>query len=338
MARLEEPKHLNVAVEVELLERAQPDGHLAFGMALQPFLGEIAAILAAALLSRILGISHRVRQEARAPAAEDHLEPVAIRLRPVDQLRRDILAALGLAFGWNVGVGFPVALRRLGIGRRRRCVRDARGRDDARRHARRFGQLPQRGRAVALRARAVLDVGRLRDAERAVVRFDARRHRHRRRRRIRHLAVMRVGLGEGRVGQLFHRQLVALAIQPLALAGIDARRRDGGDAHAVADEQDHVLGSLRMTRRRARLHRASSPSRNSCRPPAPASAPRPCDRWWWRMQPPPEPWPKPSPCESWNSPARSMCAEPSRRMRQFRVLNPDLRPRSSDPACGQLRD
>jgi len=57
---------------------------------------------------------------------------------------------------------------------------------------------------------------------------------------VRDLGVGVVGLDEGQVREVFEGQRVLFAGLPLLLPGENARRRDGADAHAVPEEQDHV--------------------------------------------------------------------------------------------------
>src|SRR5690606_17672378 len=65
-----------------------------------------------------------------------------------------------------------------------------------------------------------------------------------------------VGLAERGGGEGFPAQPVFLAAAALALAFQDARRGDRGQAHAVAEEQDHVLRATAHGAARRRLRRA----------------------------------------------------------------------------------
>ncbi|GBL45127.1 hypothetical protein SFMTTN_0931 [Sulfuriferula multivorans] len=55
-----------------------------------------------------------------------------------------------------------------------------------------------------------------------------------------------ISLGQRQVRQFFKGQRVFLAVLALQLAFQDARGSHRGNAHAVAYEQDHVLGAARV--------------------------------------------------------------------------------------------
>ena len=144
-----------------------------------------------------------------------------------------------------------VAVAHVGVGGGRRGVRKARGRDRTGGFAfgdREFEQR-RRGHAVAAR-RAVVDrvrhlggrVGGGRHGDRAAVEaegfiagFHAGHVGGHRRCAVGRLGVFREGLDARGVGQLVHRKRAALADV------LDARGRGRDRAHAVAEEEDHVL-------------------------------------------------------------------------------------------------
>src|SRR5688572_12550182 len=108
-----------------------------------------------ALLVGVLRVGGAVGKEVAAAAAERDLKAVAI--GPAHQLVGDVLA---VAAGRAAAVGhrlvvFPVAVRHMGIGRRRRGMGDAGGRDDAGREPGLFGHLEDRLHFVALGGGAV---------------------------------------------------------------------------------------------------------------------------------------------------------------------------------------
>lgn len=55
---------------------------------------------------------------------------------------------------------------------------------------------------------------------------------------------MNVYLGEGGVGELLERELVFFTAVTIELTYIDSAGRDGGQAHTVPDEDDHVFGTI----------------------------------------------------------------------------------------------
>ena len=67
-------------------------------------------------------------------------------------------------------------------------------------------------------------------------------HRHRARRRIGDLRVGGIGLGGREMREGLPGQHVEFAVDAALLALEDARGGDGREAHAVADDQDDVLG------------------------------------------------------------------------------------------------
>ena len=82
------------------------------------------------------------------------------------------------------------------------------------------------------------------DADGAVIHFDASHHGRCGRGRVSDLGVMGVGFGQGNVRELAENEAVAFAVDTALLAFIDAGCGNGRDAHAVANEQDDVLGAV----------------------------------------------------------------------------------------------
>jgi len=143
---------------------------------------------------------------------------------------------------------FQVAVADVRVSRRWRGVRHARRADDAGGEALGLGQFQQGGggRAVAgaafvdqlvavcIRARIDGDrVGRHRDD--FIVHLDAGHVGGHRWRAVRHLRIVRERLDEGRFRQSVHGQRAVFAHR------IDARGRHGGQAHAIAKEEDDVF-------------------------------------------------------------------------------------------------
>lgn len=190
------------------------------------------------LVSRIFRVRSAAFQEGAAAAA--HRDFKAVARSPVDELGGDVGA---VDFGSrNADIGFPVTVRRLGVGCARCRVGQAGRGDKAGGEACALGDVEDRVGAVALEARAIVESGGAGNAQRAGICFHAAHHGRCRGSRVGNLGVIVVGLGQGGIGQLVHGQLVVLAVAAALLAGIDAGSRDGRDAHAVADKQDHVLG------------------------------------------------------------------------------------------------
>ena len=129
MIGLEEAQHLLIGLHVERGKVAAVPDKGAARIAAAPVGEQVAPVGAAALLVGIFGIGHGGGQEIAASPAQDNVELGADRI--LDHLARDIQATVRLGCDRHVAVGFPVALRRMGIGRGGRGMGDARGRDDA---------------------------------------------------------------------------------------------------------------------------------------------------------------------------------------------------------------
>ncbi len=140
----------------------------------------------------------------------------------------------------QVGVVFPVAIRHVRVGRRRGGVGQAGGADDAGGQAGAVGQFQPGERGLAEAVGTVVAASGA-DADRAHVGFHAGGDGGHGAGRIRRLRIGVVGLAEGGVREALPAQQVLLARTALALAVEDARGGDGGQAHAVAKEQDDVL-------------------------------------------------------------------------------------------------
>jgi hypothetical protein len=123
-------------------------------------------------------------------------------------------------------------------------MRQPRGRDDAGGLAAFGGVFQDRLHRLAVDDAGVAFAARggVVHREHAFARLVAGGHRRHRRRRVGGLLVPRVGLRERGVRVVLERQAVLLTGLAVHLPFEDARRGDGGNAHAVADEQDHVLG------------------------------------------------------------------------------------------------
>ena len=206
-----------------------------------PFGGQVAAILAAAHLAFVFRVSFGLGQEGRASAAHSDFEPIAF--GPFDQLAGNVLAVTCIAAS-EVCVGFPVAVRGFRIGGAGCRMRDASCGDDTGGQAFAFGEVENGICAVAYRAGAITARGFLQHAQCAGIDLDARGHGRGSGGGICDLIIVAVGFGQRHVGQGFHGQAVGFTVEPTFLASIDARGRDGGNAHAIAHKQDDILGGL----------------------------------------------------------------------------------------------
>jgi hypothetical protein len=99
-------------------------------------------------------------------------------------------------------------------------------------------------------------LGGLTDAEHAEAGLCASGHRAHGAGGIGRLRIRVVGAAQRGVGEVFPRQAVFLAGTALALAFQDACGGHRGQAHAVADEQDHVLRPAQHRATRRGLRRA----------------------------------------------------------------------------------
>ena len=137
-------------------------------------------------------------------------------------------------------VALPVSIGGVGVGGGRRGMGEAGGGDDPGGHAGAVGQLqPAEDFAGTASGTVVAPPGR--DPDGAHVGLDAAGDGGHGAGRVGCLGIGVVGLAECGVGEGFPGQLVLLARVALALAFEDARGRHGGQAHAVTQEQDHVL-------------------------------------------------------------------------------------------------
>ena len=137
-------------------------------------------------------------------------------------------------------------------------MREPRGADDAQRQSALLHLFAQPAQFVPAARSAVARGHAGPVAEHADPGFHARMHGAGRARAVGDLRVGVVGLDQRDIVEGLERQDVFLAALPLFLARIDARGGDGGNAHAVADEQDDVLRLARGlclagSRRGARL-------------------------------------------------------------------------------------
>ena len=114
--------------------------------------------------------------------------------------------------------------------------------DEARGKARPFGQFKDRVGRMTFNTRAIPEAGFLQDAERAGIDFGACHHRRRGGGGVGNLKVVAVSLGQGHVWQRVHGQRVGFAVEPTLLASIDTCSCYGRYAHAIANEEDDILG------------------------------------------------------------------------------------------------
>ena len=123
----------------------------------------------------------------------------------------------------------------------RRRVGHRRRRDDPGREAPLLRLFEDREDPRRLDARVIAAADRLVHAEHSGHRLQPRDHRGHRRGRIRDLGVHVVGLRERHVREGVEGEPMFFACRALSLALQDPRGRHGRDAHAVPDEEDHVL-------------------------------------------------------------------------------------------------
>src|SRR5690606_5178299 len=178
------------------------------------------------------------RQELPAAAAQHHLRAGAE--RGGDHLPGDVHAALGDGLGRHGRVVLPVAVGRVRPGRCRGGVGQARGADDAGGHAGGVGQL-QPGQPVLAQAVGAVVALAGGHADGAHVGLHPGGDGGHGAGRVRGLGIGVVGLAEGGVREALPAEQVLLAGAAVALAFEDARGGHRGQAHAVAEEQDHVL-------------------------------------------------------------------------------------------------
>ena len=250
VGRLEQAEQFDAGGEVGRLEAGLVEDELVVRRLGGPFFRQVAAVGAVAGLAVIFRVRCFLGEEFRAAAAEEDVEAA---FRPFDQLAGDVLAGVrGGAL--HVTVGFPVAQRHLGVGGGGRRVGDAGGRDEAGREACAGGELEQRVNFRTRNTGAVAIADAAVHPEHAREGLDAADHGDGGAGRVGDLEIVAVGFRQRRIRQVVHRQVVALAVFAGGLAGIDAGRSDGGDAHAVADEQDDVLRRFCPARRDAGVH------------------------------------------------------------------------------------
>ena len=180
--------------------------------------------------------------KCHAAAAQRDIE------RRGDQLLRDVAAAASaLVFG-NGGIAFPVARHAARIDRGGGRMREPRGADDAQRQSALLHLFPEQAKLVPA-ARGAVALGHAGPvAEHADPGFHARMHGAGRARTVGDLRIGIVGLDQRDIVEGLERQDVFLAALPLLLPRIDPRGGDGGNPHAVADEQDDVLRLARGLR------------------------------------------------------------------------------------------
>jgi len=196
----------------------------------RPCAGQISRCIGAPS-ALVLAVKHR------RPAAQRHIEI------SLCQLQRDVLAPLPLLIGGDCGVGFPIAVGAARIDACRSGVGEPGGSDDAQRQPATFHFFAQQRQRVRQRILAHTLFRVRPDAEHPDAGFDARMHRGGCARRVGHLRIGVVGLDQRHMIELFKAQLVFLTRFPALLRFVDARGGDGGNAHAVADEQDDVFGA-----------------------------------------------------------------------------------------------
>ena len=203
-----------------------------------PFGDQVAAIAALAGLAGVLRVGLGAGHEPGPAATQQHLRPTTV--GGGDQLPGDVDAALGHGLIGQVAVVLPVAFRAVGPGRRRGGVGEPGGADDAGGHAGAVGQL-QPGQAVLAQAVGAVAAVAGRNTDRAHVGLHPGGDRGHGPGRIGSLRIDVVGLAEAGVRELFPAQQVLLAGLAAALAVQDPCGGHRGQAHAVAQEQDHVL-------------------------------------------------------------------------------------------------
>ncbi|MNM57391.1 hypothetical protein D3C81_685890 [compost metagenome] len=205
-----------------------------------PFGDQVAAIQAQADLVGVFRVLLVDGGELAATAAQRDQRAATV-ARGGQQLLGDIHAASGLGRFGQVGVVLPVALGRVRVGGCRGGVGQACGGDDAGGHVGAVGQL-QPGEQALVEAVGAVVAAAGADADGAHVRLHAGGDGGHGAGRIGGLRVGVVGLAERRGREALPGQQVLFARVAVTLAFEDACGGHGGQAHAVAEEQDHVFG------------------------------------------------------------------------------------------------
>ena len=131
----------------------------------------------------------------------------------------------------------------MGIARRRCGVSDIGGGHDAGGHAPIFRPLQQCLRGIPGHGAKVPARDVCIHRNQAIIGLDAGHDRAHSRRGVRGLLIGAVGLGQGHIGQRLESKLIFFTGEAAQLAFENARGGHRGDAHAVANEQDHVSGA-----------------------------------------------------------------------------------------------
>ncbi|TNC99476.1 MAG: hypothetical protein FD118_3704 [Rhodocyclaceae bacterium] len=217
-----------------------------------PFGGQIATVGTQALLGGVLRVELGVGAEIFATAAERNLEAGLDGRGEFDHLAGDVLDRIGDAGagggGGDLAVVLPIAHGRVGVGGGGGGMGDAGGGHDAGRLAGGGGLLKDgrqrvggnHGRRAFAARRQVID------RQLAFASLVAGDHGGHGRRRVGGLLVPGIGLGEGEVREVLEGEAVFFAGHALHLAVQDAGGGNGGYTHAVTDEEDDVLGLVRV--------------------------------------------------------------------------------------------
>ncbi|SPP87764.1 blast:Membrane-bound alkaline phosphatase, partial [Drosophila guanche] len=172
-----------------------------------------------------------------ASAAKDHLQ-LAAHLAACQLVGNVLDARVGAAVGEHLRIVLPVPLGNVSVDTGGRGMRHTGGGHQTRPLARIHGPLGDRvdvrvlvqhGRAVGAGHHAI-------DANGALLALDAAQVRGGRARRVGHNLVHGVGLREARIGEVLKGQSLLLATDEVAGC------RGCGYAHAIANEENHVLG------------------------------------------------------------------------------------------------
>ena len=190
------------------------------------------------------------RQEIPASASQGQFNPVAV--IEIDQLGRDILTTRrGVLVRY---ARFPVARQGVGIPARRRGMGQAGRGDDPGCHAQILGAFGQ-GQRRAIRILADIEKLVRPNRHHTTARTHAGGDGGGRTGTFRDLHVGIIGLDQGHVGKGLEGENIGFSILTPALPVINARGRDGRDTHAIGNEENDILRSLRAHRnRRPGLH------------------------------------------------------------------------------------
>jgi hypothetical protein len=203
-----------------------------------PLRRQVASVEAQSCALRKRRVRELPRAEVLATPAQDDLEAIAE--GELDELPGDVREARGPRLGREVVVALPIPLGAVGVEGAGRGVGDCRRRDQTGGEPPLFCSFDDRPQLVSRHAREVPPLDLPIHREHPAARLGPRDDGGHRARGVRRLLIGVVRLEQRRVGEVFEGESVLLPRLPAELAFEDARRRDGADPHAVAEEDDDV--------------------------------------------------------------------------------------------------